>query len=353
MDKNPIKIKEEEVDLGKLFSLIGDAFSKLFNFIAKLLKGIFHYLIFFLIFLKGHILKLLIAIGLGATVGFTSDYLSSSKYTYDMIIQPNYGSIDQIFENVEYYNVLIKQEDSIALSKKFDISYQEANDLIGFELISYDTERVKLMAYDEFIKKTDSLTQKHFTYDTFKGGGSQASKFDSDKYVFRIVSLDNKLKSFESTIINDVEKNATLQNKKRIAHNILKLDSIAAENAISDANSLRKFYKEVVFLDVEKGKSTPETYIDFSKESNKNNDIELFEIVKKLNEKLITTELEKERSENIVNIITSFNPSGKEIGSLYETKMFLWGVFAGSLVLFFILIKALNGYLKKYKLDHN
>jgi hypothetical protein len=289
-------------------------------------------------------------IALGAVIGFTIDYFSPSEYTYDMIIQPNYRSIDQIYENMEYYNVLIKQDDSTTLASKFDISYEEANNLVSFELISYDTERVKLMAYDEFIKNTDTLTQKNFTYATFKGGGSQASKFDSDKYVFRIVSHDNKLKSLESTIINDVEKNATLQNKKRIAHNILKLDSIAAENAISDANSLRKFYKEVVLLDVEKGKSTTDTYIDFSKESSKNNDIELFEIVKRLNEKLIATEEEKERSENIVNIITSFNPSGKEIGTLYETNMFRLGVFAGSLVLFLILIKAFNGYLKNYKL---
>lgn len=349
--KKSVRRKDEEIDLGKIFVLIGGAFSKLFDFIARLLKGIFHYLILFLIFLKGHILKLLIAIVLGAFSGFYVDYTSSSRYTYDMIIQPNYRAIDQLYESLEYYNVLISQNDTTALSEKFDISYKTAKNLVEFKLSSYDTEKDKLMAYDEFIKNTDTLTHLNFSYPIFKG--DKASKFDSDKYIFRIISHDKKLKSFESAIISDIEKNRTLQNKRRITQNILKLDSIAAIKAISDANSLREFYKKVTLLNVEKSRSTTDTYIDFSKGASKNNDLELFGIVKKLNQKLIVTEKEKERSENIVNIITSFNPSGKKIGTLYETKMFRWGVLLGSLILAFIVFKALNEYLKKYQLENN
>jgi hypothetical protein len=44
------------------------------------------------------------------------------KYSYDMIIEPNYGSIDQVFEKMEYYNVLIEEKDSIRLHKEFNIS---------------------------------------------------------------------------------------------------------------------------------------------------------------------------------------------------------------------------------------
>ena len=50
-NKTPITVKEEEIDLGKLFSLIGNAFSKLFNNIGLLLKVLFHYFILLLIFL--------------------------------------------------------------------------------------------------------------------------------------------------------------------------------------------------------------------------------------------------------------------------------------------------------------
>ncbi len=350
-NKSPISVKEEEVDLGQLFSAIGKMFSDFFNFLGRILKGLFHYLMLFLIFLKGHFFKLIIAILFGAVIGFTKDYLSPTKFSYDMIIQPNYRSIDQIFESVEYYNVLIEQEDSIALAEKFDISHKQANNLVEFKLTSYDTEKDKLIAYDQFIKETDTLTHKNFTFATFKE--DKESKFDSDKYVFRIVSQDNQLKSFEKIVINDIEKNKTLKNNRRITLNILKLDSIATIEAINKADELRKLYKETTLLDANRTKSSSSTYIDFSKETKQNNDIQLFEIVKKLKENLIDLEKEKERSVNIVNVLTTFNPSGKRIGTIYQTKMFRWGVLSGGLVLFFILIKVLNEYLKKYKLEHN
>ena len=347
-NKNQITTKDEEVDLGQLFSMIGKMFTDFFNFIGKILKGIFHYLILFFIFLKGHIVKLSIAVLLGGTLGFASDNFIPIKYTYDMIIQPNYRSIDQIYESLEYYNVLIEQKDSITLAEKFYISYREANNLVGFRLISYDTEKEKLMAFDKFIKNTDTLTQKNFSYSIFKN--DTESKFDSDKYVFRIVSYDSKLKSFEKSVVDDIKKNKTLQNNRRIKLNILKLDSLATVNSIRRASDLRELYKEVKLSQGSKSKEASSTYIDFSKESKENNDIQLFEIVKKLNDNLIELEKEKERSLNIVNVITTFNPSGKKIGTLFETNMFRWGVFSGCLVLFFIFIKMLNEYLKGYKL---
>ena len=48
----PQKSNEEEVDLGSLFVIIGRGFSKFFNFIGSIFKGIFHTVILFLIFIK-------------------------------------------------------------------------------------------------------------------------------------------------------------------------------------------------------------------------------------------------------------------------------------------------------------
>ena len=43
---------EEEVDLGSLFTVIGNGFKNFFNFIGSIFKGIFHKLILILIFFK-------------------------------------------------------------------------------------------------------------------------------------------------------------------------------------------------------------------------------------------------------------------------------------------------------------
>ncbi len=53
--------KEEEIELGSLFIIIGKGFSNLFRFIGKIFKGFFHFFILLLLFLKDNLIKLAIA----------------------------------------------------------------------------------------------------------------------------------------------------------------------------------------------------------------------------------------------------------------------------------------------------
>ncbi len=349
-NKSPITVKEEEIDLGKLFSLIGNAFSKLFSFVGNLLKGIFHYFILFLLFIREHLVKLGIAIALGIFIGFILDALSPDKYSYDMIIEPNYNSVHQIFEKMEYYNVLIDEKDSILLSKEFGISYKEANSLVSFKLEPYETKKDQILAYDQFIKSTDTLTQQYFTFKDFAEGGT--SQFDSKQYVYRINSKINNLTMFGDKILADIELNPTIQKKKRIQLYTLKLDSIAARIALKEIDSLRSLYKKVTLLEVEKEKipSSSSTYLDFSKESkSNNNDIALFNISKDLNKKLIEIEKAKETSIDVVNVITTFNPVGNNRGTLSGSYMVLLVYIFGGGMLSYLLLIRLNAYLVKYK----
>lgn len=348
--KNQITVKEEEVDLGKLFSMIGNMFSNLFRFLGKMLKELFHYFILLLIFTKEHLVKIGIATILGVIIGYAVDSTVSDKYSYDMIIEPNYGSIDQIFEKMEYYNVLIEEEDSIALHREFNISYEEANSLVNFGLEPYETKKDQIFAYDDFIKSTDTLTQKYFTFKDFVGEGT--SQFDSKRYVYRINSKINNLTIFGDKILSDIELNPTIQKKKRIRLYTLKLDSIAARVALEEIDSLRSHYKRVTLLELEKG-TTPNgssTYLDFSKDSKtNNNDIALFNIAKDLNKKLIEIEKAKETSIDVVNVITTFNPVGANRGKLSDSYKFILGYLFGGGTLMFLLLKRLNNYLIRYK----
>ncbi len=346
--ENQNQSNEEEIDLGKLFSLIGNMFSNLFRFIEKVLKGLFHFFILLLLFLKEHLLKLIIAIVIGASLGFALDFISPQEYTYDMLIEPNYNSIDQIYEKMEYYNVLIDSGDSIALSNQFNISFIDANSLVQFTLTAYETKKDQILAYDAFIKETDSLSQRYFSFDDFVGEGT--SKYDSKQYMYRIVSKTASLKIFADSIIANIESNPTLKNKRRVKLNTLKLDSIAARIALREIDSLRSLYKKVTLLEVEKENiPNTSTYLDFSKSSDSNNnDIAFFNISKELNARLIQIESDKEESDEIVKVLTVFNPAGREVGAFYETNMFQLGRLFGGVLLLIILFKKLNDYLKEY-----
>lgn len=348
--KNQITVKEEEVDLGKLFSMIGSMFSNLFRFIGKILKGLFHYFILLLIFIKAHLVKIGIATILGVLIGYAVDSTVPDKYSYDMIIEPNYGSIDQIFEKMEYYNVLIEEEDSLRLHEEFNISFEDANSLVSFKLQPYETKKDQILAYDDFITNTDTLTQKIFSFNDFIGDGT--SQFDSKRYVYRINSKINNLTLFGDKILADIELNPTIQKKKRIQLYTLKLDSIAARNSLREIDTLRSTYKKVLLSELGK-ETTPNgssTYLDFSQESkSNNNDIELFNISKNLNKKLIQIEKDKETSIDVVNVITTFNPIGANRGKLSDSYKFILGYLFGGGMLALLLLKRLNNYLIQYK----
>lgn len=348
--KQQITVKEEEIDLGKLFLLIGGAFSSFFRFLGKIIKGVFHYFILLLIFIKEHLLKVAVAGLVGIIIGYGIDFTKEDKYSYDMIIEPNYGSIDQVFEKMEYYNVLIEEEDSVALHKEFNITHEEANSLVSFKLEPYETKKDQILAYDAFIKNTDTLTQNNFTFNDFVGDGT--SQFDSKRYVYRVTSRINNLTTFGHEILADIEKNPTIQKKKRIQLYTLKLDSIAAKVALAEIDSLRSLYKKVILLELEKEiiPNASSTYLDFSKESKtNNNDIALFNISNDLNEKLIEIEKSKENSLDVVNVITTFNPVGANRGKLSDSYKFILGYLFSSGMLLFLLLKRLNNYLTYYK----
>lgn len=348
--KNPITVKEEEIDLVGVFKLIGTAINNLINFIWNSIKGIFHYFILLLIFVKEHTVRIGIALLLGIIIGAIVDLTSPEKYSYDMIIEPNYGSVDQIFEKMEYYNVLIQEQDSIRLNREFDISYTEANSLVSFSMQPYETKKDQIMAYDQFVKNTDTLTQKNFSFNDFIGDGT--SQFDSKRYVYRVNSKINNLTLFGDKILADIEKNPTIQKKKRIQLYTLKLDSIAARNSLKEIDSLRSLYKKITLLEAEKSEvpNGSSTYLDFSKEANKNNnDIALFNISKDLNEKIIELEKAKETSLDVVNVITTFNPVGANRGRISDSFKFILGYLFGGGMLAFLLLKRLNNYLVEYK----
>tara|TARA_B110000046_G_scaffold172565_1_gene194461 strand:+ start:1812 stop:2882 length:1071 start_codon:yes stop_codon:yes gene_type:complete len=342
-------ITNDEIDIIKLFSLIGKGFSNFFNFLGQIIKWFFNFFIIILIFIKQHILKVVIALVIGASLGILLDSTTPKRYSYDMIIQPNYNSIDQIFEFQEYYNTLIINVDTLALAKKFNISNSSASNLHSFSLTPYESEKEQILAFNSFLKKTDSLVHKHFTFNDFKGFGT--SKYDSEFYIYRIESYDSNLKSLEEPIISEIEKNKHLARVKKIRQQNLRLDSIATVESIVELDSLRSLYKRVTLLEVEnqKNSTSTSTYIDFSKDdSQNNNDIKFFEVSKSLKNNLIEIELKKETSENIVNIITSFNPRGKNRYDFLSSKTFKLPVIFGILVFLYALLKPINNYLTEY-----
>ena len=94
----------EEIDLGQLFKMIGDGFRKFFNFIGNIIKGIFGIIIAFLLFIQLHIIKFIIAGVIGVVIGGYLDYRKEPVYVSTMVLEPNFQSVQQLYNNINFYN---------------------------------------------------------------------------------------------------------------------------------------------------------------------------------------------------------------------------------------------------------
>ncbi len=339
------KNNEEEVDLGSLFTIIGKAFKNFFNFIGSIFKGIFHFIITILIFLKENIVKIGVAMLIGAVVGVFIEVKTPKRYGSDLLVNPNFKSSRQLYNNINYYNDLVKQKDTAGLAKTFNLDKNTAATLKKFTIEPVRTENDIINSYNDFILKVDTTTVKSYTYDDFK-----TSFTDYDYKVHRINVISEKNNVFEklgNIIISSVEKNNYFDRKKELSNeNLNRTDSIYRQN-ISQLDSLRKVYMQVMIEEAKKQSNG--TSIDLGGEKRTTKELELFETNRKINYNLKEIANEKANKYEVINVISNFQPIGYEIKGVTKNYGFLLALLGAGFVVLILLLKQLNIYLNNYK----
>ena len=337
--------KEEEVDLGSLFTVIGNGFRNFFNFIASIFKGIFHKLILILIFFKLHFVKFTIAVLLGGIVGFFLEKNKEIKFSSNLIVKPNFESTQLLYENINYYNDLVKQQNTKHLASIFKIDSSRAASLRKFEITPLTNSNDIINAYDKFILDVDTLTVKSYDFQNF-----EASFTDYDYLVHNIevkATVSDIFKELENTIINSIEKNTFFTKIKNLTkENLNTKDSILKANFI-EVDSLRNVYMRAI---IEGAKNNSNgTNIDLGGESNATKENDLFEIDRKIIYDLSQTYQDIAAKSDVINIISNFKSVGSEIKGITKNLIFIMAALAFLLTLFFILLLDLNKYLENYK----
>jgi hypothetical protein len=339
------KNNEEEVDLGSLFVIIGKGFSNFFNFIGSIFKGIFHSSILILIFFKENIVKIGVATTIGIVAGVFLETKTPTKYGSELLLEPNFKSARQLYNNVNYYNDLVKQKDTAALQKTFNIDKEAAASLKKFEIEPLKIDSDIINAYDELILAVDTLTIKSYEYDDFK-----AAFTNLDYRVHKITVIAEKNNIFDKlddVIISSVVSNKYFNRLKILTNeNLNRTDSLYREN-LSQVDSLRKVYMQVMIEEAKKPATG--TSIDLGGEKRTTKELELFETNRKINSDLKTLANEKSQKYEVVNVISNFQPIGYEIKGVTKNKAFLLGVLGAFFMISFLLLIKLNKFLANYK----
>ena len=336
---------EEEVDLGSLFVIIGKGFSKFFNFIGGIFKGIFHFLITILIFLRGNSLKIGIAAIIGLVFGFFLEIKSSDSFSSVLLVQPNYKSVSQLYNNINYYNDLVVQKDTLGIQNVFNLDKETAASLKKFSIAPITNESDIINAYNDFVLEVDTATVSSYSLKEFKNSFN-----DLDYRIHKINVIAKKNDIFiklEEVILSSVIKNKYFDRVKELSNeNLNRTDSLLRQN-LGQIDSLRKVYMQVMVAEAKK--QFTGTNIDLGGEKTTTKELDLFETNRNLNSELIDVISSKSSMYEVINIISNFQPIGTEIKGPTNNYAFLLTVLCAGLMILFILLRQLNNYLNNYK----
>ncbi|MEH6679579.1 MAG: hypothetical protein V7724_03485 [Sediminicola sp.] len=336
----------EEVDLGQLFQMIGNVFKRFFQFIASIFLGIFNLIILFLLFLQLHFLKFAIAAVLGLAIGVYLDMKKEPKYVSTMVVEPNFNSVQQLYNNINFYNEMAEAEDSTALAEALDIEVSEASTIKEFTVESYSDENQKVQLFDKFVRSLDTTTQKAIDMENYlKNFNSMDARFHT---ITVTASSNTVARKLQPSIINSISRNDYFNLQKDISDINIKLQDSLYTKQIVEIDSLQLLYKRVMLTQAEN--PSLGTSINLGeRDGQENKELSLINKMEELKESLVELNEEKANKSSILNVISAFPRRGVEIKGVWNSyKFWIPVAFIGTLLLALSLL-ALNGYLKTYK----
>lgn len=205
----------------------------------------------FFLFIKRNIIIIGILFILGAMLGFFID--KNKSYDHQLIVIPNFRSVDYLYSKIELLNSKIKERDTFFIKeigiknpKKFyEIKIEPITDVYDFvneRAVNY--EMIKLMAEDGSMAKVieDPVTSKYYRKHIIKM--STGEKIDYDDFIKPITQFLNNSEYY--TIIQKEYLN-NLQIKMKANDSIIsQIDGILAEFGSSKSSKGDKlmFYNE-------------------------------------------------------------------------------------------------------------
>lgn len=335
----------DEIDLGQLFQMIGRGFQKFFNFIGSIFKGIFHVLVLFLLFIQKNIIVLGAAFVIGGVGGYVLDKSLPEKYISKMVVEPNFNSVQQLYNNIAFYNDLAKAQDSVALATALNITEHEAASIKEVFADSYSDENQKIKLFDEFVRELDTTTIKTIDFENYL---KNFNSLDARFHQISVISTDNRVaKKMQPAIINSISVNGYFKLQKRINDENLGLQDSIYRQQLVEIDSLQSLYKTVLVKEAEKPMQG--TSINMAeKGESQSRELALVQERDILKEKLVELNKDRANKSSIINVISDFPTRGVEQKGLLKSYKFKLPMALLALVIFVLTLLELNKYLKTY-----
>lgn len=342
------KQQRNEVDLGELFRLLGDGLRKFFRFIANIGRSILKLVILILLFFREHFVKFAIAAFIGIVLGWIIDNYKKDIYRSSMIVEPNFNSVQQLYNNIEFYNELAEEEEFEALSEALKISEEEAENLQKIIIESFSDQTQKIKQFSEFIQQLDTVSRKLFTYEDY------LENFNDINAKFHKITIESAssviAKKCQPAIVKSIENNEYFKLQKNVNDQNLAIQDTIIRKQLIEIDSLQKLYKELRLIEAKKINNAS-TNINLSENrSNNMSEINLLEESRILKESQVRINTLRANTANTINVISDFPRKGVLVNDLITKWKLILPLFFFLLTFLILLLLTLNNYLKNYKI---
>lgn len=341
--------QRDEIDLGQLFKMIGNAFQKIFDFIASIFKVVYKTLILLLIHFFKNAKWYALATAMGLITGYFLEKSTKKDYYANMFIETKFNSSRKVYEVIKEFNQLAAVDrDSIEIARRLGISPNEALSIKGFYI---EADRDETELFKDFLtykSGLDSLSQLEVTFDDYKKQQSDYHFKDHkigviarNKYVFKKINDGIVSEFLDNEYITKIRE-TTLKNLDR--------QEASIDSRLESLDSLL-----ITYLDIRKKESekefTASQGTNFYMSSTQKSEL-LVDESSILNQK---AELLKEKqkialnrvtNEKQVNIISDFPPTGYQLFEWYNNKMIILPIISVLLLLLFFGIKRFGKFVQ-------
>ncbi len=336
----------EEVDLGQLFKLIGNAINTVYNRVFNTLRNIYHIFMRFILFLRAHFLKFCYVAILGVGLGAYLDYNTLPVYKSSMIVQPNFNSARQLYSNIEFYNQLAEQKDSKELAVVLDIPPSLAERITNIGIEAFTDKAQKIQQFNEFIKNLDSITLKSIDFQDYL---KNFNNINAEFHKIKVESLAPEIaKQCQEVIVTSINNNPYFKSQKKANDDNMAVRDTMIKEQLKEIKKLQEFYKEIKILDAKKVSGTTNINLADNKEE-RVSEFELFKQIEKLKDEKVQLNIDKVNRENIINIISEFPDKGILIDNLWSKKIVQMPLVFMVVLFSILIILAFNKYLANYR----
>jgi len=348
MTEQPNRPKADEIDLGQVFSALGKALQNIANFFEKIFRVLFSALLWFLLIIQRNFKAFLIVGTLSLLTGLFIEIYVPKNFESAMVVQPNFNSTRQLYNNIKFYNELAESEDSITLGRALAISPEMASRIVNVYIDSYTDENQKVLLFDRFVRSLDTTTLKTLDYkDYIKNFNSMDAQFHRIRMICEVNDL---AKQTQEAIINSVSQNAYFLRQKEINQINLDLEEAVNQQQDQQLDSLEILYKEVLIKEADKPNQG--TSINFAESgSNSNREILIIQERENLKKKRVDLNQKRADTESIINVISDFPNRGVKVEGFFNEPLLLCPSIGVAALLLILLLGQLNQYLKEYTVN--